>query len=205
MSEGAIQSGGVLRVTRLGVAGSGQPIDTAVREAMRTLLSEPGLTGAWFGRRTTETGEERALASMWRADDDGAARRWTAGLGVAADLDVREQIELPVVFDVRVPHPEPEAILRIYDGLTIPGQLDAYVARARAATLLDAVRPGGPLAVCMALDRPDRFVTASVWPDWASLEAYTGGDISRPLVSRDTALLAGGGPSHYEIIAPGRG
>ena len=51
----------------------------------------------------------------------------------------------------------------------------------------------------MALDPPDHFLTASVWPDWASLEACTGGDIRRPFLSRNQARLAEGGPTHYEI------
>jgi hypothetical protein len=198
VSEGVIQSGGVLRVMRFGVARSSQSLDPAMRDAMRSLIAAPGLIGAWFGRRTTETGEERALVSVWRSADEAAGAS-IAGL----ELGESAEVVLPIAFDIRIPRAVRPAILRLYDGSTLPGQLDAYVEDAEAATRLDVVRPGGPLLVCMALDRPDRFVTASVWSDWASLETYTGGDIDQPLVSRNRARLAGGGPSHYEIVASG--
>jgi hypothetical protein len=204
VSEAVVHSHSVLRVTRFASAAPADRIDAVLRDAMPAFLAQPGLSAAWFGRRTTAAGVERALVSVWRTVvAETAGLRSLEELQREADIGAPERIALPVAFDIRVERPAPAAILRIYDGLTFPGKLDTYVADARAATERDAVRPGGPLAVCMAIDRPDRFVTASVWSDWASLQEYTAGDISRPLVSRDTALLAGGSPTHYEIIASG--
>jgi hypothetical protein len=110
-------------------------------------------------------------------------------------------VVLPLAFDIRAERAGSPSILRIYSGQTLPGQLDAYVEEAMKATRADAAAPVGPIAVCMGIDRADRFVTASVWSDWSSIEASTGGDIERPLLSRNQARLAAGGPTHFEIIA----
>lgn len=203
MSDEVFPSSAVLHVTRF-TGAAWQRIDSTMRETMRTFVTQAGLTGAWFGRRTTEAGEERALVSVWATpQEESKGLRLAAFLDLPDDPPDLEATVLPVAFDMRAPRRAAPAVLRLYDGLTRPGQLDAYVEEAMAASRQDSMRPDGPLAVCTALDRPDRFLTASIWSDWASLEACTGGDIRRPLVSRNVARLAGGGPSHYEIIASG--
>jgi hypothetical protein len=169
-----------------------------------TLLGQPGLNGAWFGRRLTEDGEERALVSAWRsAEEESASSRLPEILALDEPIEVFDRIVLPVAFQIHAVREAPAAILRVYHGRTRPGELDAYVMEALAGSRSEVASTVGPLSVCMALDRPDRFVTASVWPDWATLEACTGGDILQPLASRSRDRLAGGGPTHYEIVVPG--
>jgi heme-degrading monooxygenase HmoA len=189
-------------VTRFGSATHGHRIDAALRETMPAFLSQPGLAGAWFGRRTTRDAEERALVSVWQSSEaEAASLRLPEGMvELEDDIDIPERIVLPVAFDIRGSGSATPTILRIYDGRTRPGELEAYVDEARAGSRREAQRPGAPIAVCLAFERPDRFVTVSVWSDWSSLEAATGGDIRRPLASHDAARLSEGEPSHYEIM-----
>jgi len=91
-------------------------------------------------------------------------------------------------------------ILRVYRGWTRPGELEAYLAEAAAGTRLDGERPDGPGAFICASDGEARFVTVSVWPDWSAIEACTGGDIGRPLSTRNAARIEQGAPTHYELV-----
>ena len=75
MAEVDSPSDAVLRVTRFGGGMSRHPVDAAAREALPRLLAEAGNVGAWFGRRLTENGEERAIVTIWRSAADEAASR----------------------------------------------------------------------------------------------------------------------------------
>jgi hypothetical protein len=46
----------------------------------------------------------------------------------------------------------------------------------------------------------DRFVTLSVWSDWTTLQAATGGDVDRPVTTRHAQLLTDFHAEHYEAI-----
>lgn len=203
MTADAGREARVLRLTRFRPREPWAGIDRALRATgIRSFGAQRGLVDAWFARRGPEFEHEHVIASVW---ESAAAER--AGSVLPVDLPESDVIldeparrVLRLVLDVRFPRAEPPAILRIYDGRTRPGQLDAYVGEAGRGVLLDGQAASGPAAVCMSVDPPDRFVTASLWTGWASIEACTGGDIRRPLATRNHARLAGGGPVHYEVI-----
>ena len=192
----------VLGITRFRRRALWSTIDATLRDAMPRFLAQPGIEDAWLGRRGPEVDDERVVASVWSSPE---AERTAARLpemldDIGADIDPPSRIVLPLVLDLRFPRPDPPSILRIYEGETKPGELEAYVEDARRGSLRDGEREDGPIAVCMSVDPPDRFITASVWTGWASIEACTGGDIHRPLLTRNVARLAAGGPTHYEVV-----
>jgi heme-degrading monooxygenase HmoA len=80
------------------------------------------------------------------------------------------------------------------------GAADAYVDAAREGTLADRAAGTGPLALWLAVDRPDRFVTLSLWGDWAHVEAATGADVHRVDRTRHAERLAGWNAEHFEVI-----
>ncbi len=58
----------------------------------------------------------------------------------------------------------------------------------------------GPLALYLALEEPDRFVTLSVWSSWSALEVATGGDVGRPVATRHEERLLAWEAAHYEVL-----
>ncbi len=117
--------------------------------------------------------------------------------------DVVESVTevLPVrIFEV-FERAAPMTILRVFRGQVRVGQLEEYLAEAHIGTLADGRRPEGPGALVCATDATGGFVTASTWPDWPSIAACTGGDIRRPLTTRNAGRLVSGAPSHYELVA----
>ena len=48
---------------------------------------------------------------------------------------------------------------------------------------------------------PDRFLTVSLWPDWAAIERATGGDIRRPMSTKDSARIVDMDIVHYEVVS----
>jgi hypothetical protein len=154
------------------------------------------------GAASPTGGEERVIVTIWSSGSaEPASLRIPEMLNVGMEGETQERSVLAVAFYLRFPRAAAPTILRIYEGKTLPGQLDAYVAVSRRGSDIDAASPDGPHAICMALDPPDRFIAASLWTDWAAIEASTGGDIQKALTTRTHDLLAGGGPSHYEIVS----
>jgi hypothetical protein len=110
-----------------------------------------------------------------------------------------EAYELDVM--LRFDQVPPPTLLRLFRGTVRSGELEAYVAEARAGTLADAAAGRGPSALYLAADPPDRFVTVSLWPDWTAIERATGGDIQQPIATRDSARLVEMDVVHYEVVA----
>jgi hypothetical protein len=195
--------GDVLQITRFRNRTRWLPFDAALREAIPAYRSQDGLVAAWFGRRGPDFDDERAIAAVWRWPASEQARhRLPDMLGeelTGGIEDLTREIRPVVLYEVFA-RTAPASILRIYEGQTRPGELDAYVAEARAGVLLDGANADGPVCVTMSLEPPDRFVTVSTWTDWTCLERCTGGDRDRPLVTRNAARLIGGGPRHYELL-----
>jgi hypothetical protein len=79
--------------------------------------------------------------------------------------------------------------------------LDRYFEQARSGAIADGTDPLGPLCVIGGAAGPEQFLTLSTWSFWTSIEACTGGDIRRPLVTRNASLIVEGGPVHYEILS----
>jgi hypothetical protein len=169
---------------------------------MPSYRAQPGLLDAWLGRHGPEVDDERVIVSIWQS---AIAERDSVRLPEMLS-DIRDSIELPsrvvlpVAFHLRFERSHPPSILRIYEGATLDGQLDAYVEEARRGSLADGASEDGPIAVCLAVDPPVGFITASIWTDWHCIESATGGDVNRPLRSRNVARLASGSPSHYEFV-----
>jgi hypothetical protein len=205
VTPGASRGSAVLRVTRFRPREPWADIGRALRtRGIPAFLAQPGLVDAWFGRRGPEFEDEHVIAAVWgsAAAERAAVRLRDVLAGPDVAVDDGGSIALPVVLDLRFPRPGPVAILRLYDGRTHPGQLDAYVREAAQGAQQDGQSPAGPAAVCMSVDPPDHFVTVSLWTGWSSIEACTGGDVRRPLATRNRDRLAAGGPTHYEVIQP---
>ena len=81
-----------------------------------------------------------------------------------------------------------------------PGELAAYIEEARAGTLADVEAQRGPAALYLAADPPDRFLTLSLWPDWSAIERATGGDVHRPMSTKDSARIVDMDIVHYEVV-----
>ena len=52
----------------------------------------------------------------------------------------------------------------------------------------------------LAADPPDRFLTLSLWPDWSAIERATGGDVHRPMSTKDSARIVDMDIVHYEVV-----
>ena len=58
----------------------------------------------------------------------------------------------------------------------------------------------GPLALYLAIDPPDRFVTLSLWGGWSHVEAATGADLEHVERTRHEERLATWTAEHYEVV-----
>jgi hypothetical protein len=100
------------------------------------------------------------------------------------------------------------AVLRFVTGQVRPDELDTYVAEAHEGTIADAAAGRGPVALYLAPDPSNAFRTLSVWIDWDTLQAATGGDVNRPIATRHAERLLDWEADHYEIlpglVEPGR-
>ncbi len=110
-------------------------------------------------------------------------------------LEVRELDLL-----LRFPGGPPSTLLRLFRGQVKPGELAAYIEEARAGTLADVEAQRGPAALYLAADPPDRFLTLSLWPDWSAIERATGGDVHRPMSTKDSARIVDMDIVHYEVV-----
>ena len=90
--------------------------------------------------------------------------------------------------------------MRVVSGITRAGQLDGYLDEARAGTLADRAIGEGPLALYLAVDPPDRFVTLSLWGGWSHVEAATGADHEHVDRTRHAERLVTWTAEHYEVI-----
>jgi hypothetical protein len=111
---------------------------------------------------------------------------------------------LPLAVSVAAPQPAFPLVLRVYQGQVRHGELDVYAAEAELGTLEDIAAGHGPLGLFLAIDPPDRFVTASVWTGWDAIEAATGGNIRQPIATKNTHRLVRGNALHYELLPDAR-
>ena len=181
--------------------------DLILRETMvPALLELPGLTDLYVGRQGPDELGPRVVATVW-----GTRQAMAAGVGESFDPPVflpeyldetrdRELDFLPLAFGRRFMRPERPGLLRVVEGEVASGNLERYVELAKAGTLSDAERGRGPLALYLAIRSIERFVTLSIWSDWATLQDATGGNIDRPIATRHAQLLTGWQAEHYEAI-----
>ena len=193
----------VLLLVRFRAVGAG--FDAALRDALpRGTGLDPGLRAVFAGRMGPGDDGERVLASVW-ADDDAAqaaidADRAPVPLdGIHGTRDGLVE-RLPVAVTLEPAEASRISILRVVSGITRAGQLDGYLDEARAGTLADRAVGEGPLALYLAVDPPDRFVTLSLWGGWSHVEAATGADHEHVDRTRHTERLATWTAEHYEVI-----
>jgi heme-degrading monooxygenase HmoA len=167
----------------------------------------PGLIDVHVGRRSDDQGSDRLVASIW-SDRDAMVAAVGADLGestfhperLAETTDRTLQVldlDIVLTFDP----PKAPTLMRLFRGVVRAGELDAYIDVARTGTQADAVAGRGPYALYLAADPPDRFVTVSLWPSWQAIELATGGDIHRPMTTKDSSRLVDMDIAHYEIVA----
>ena len=192
-----------LRVATFTAPETWHVLDQTLRASVPAYAAQAGNVSTWLGRSGPGPTQERVLASVWssrRAHDEAtdivelvAAH---GGLNVISGrIDV-----LPVRLHEVFERDRPMTILRVFRGRTHPGQLDVYLEEARAGARIDGTRPDGPGTVVCGSDGQAAFVTVSLWPDWSAIEACTGGNIQRPLTTRNAARIAEGAPTHFEIV-----
>ena len=197
----------VMQVSRFHPIDMWHDLDRHLRDLVPTALAvQPGLIEAWAGRSGPDTGDERVVVSVWAS---ASAQQQaptlttlfdrmtsTAGAIVGERTDV-----LTIAIEARFERSRPMTLLRVYQGQTRPGELASYLEEARAGVIKDGQQPRGPGALICGSRGDLGFVTASLWPDWESIQLATGGDIRNPLATRNTARLAAGRPNHFELIA----
>jgi hypothetical protein len=194
-----------LRVATFVVPRTWHEIDRSLRACEPAYVAQAGTVMTRLGRRGSGPTEERVLASVWtsrRAHDQATDMIELMSASGAGPMSLAwDRIDqLPVRIHEVFERDRPMTILRVFHGRTHPGELEVYLEEARAGTMLDGASPDGPGALICASDDDATFVTVSLWPDWSAIEACTGGDIQRPLATRNATRIAQGAPTHYEII-----
>ena len=181
--------------------------DAILRETMiPDLLRLPGVVDVHVGRHGPDSIGERVVASTWESEaamldaigpDVESSRFHPEHLDETTDRSVEVYaLAIAVLAERR----EQGHVMRLVRGRVRDGELDAYVEDARAGTLHDAATQQGPLALYLAPLPPDRFVTLSVWTDWASIEASTGAGTRAPGATRHAERLAELDVAHYEVV-----
>jgi hypothetical protein len=178
-------------------------------EMLPDLRSLAGLVDVRVGRHGPEDLGGRIVVSVWANHES-----MVAGVGesmtqpifhperLAETTDrILEVHRLEVAF--RFDLATAPTILRVFRGRVRPGELELYVEDARAGTLADAAADRGPNALYLAAIPPDRFLTVSLWPSWTAVEAATGGDVHRPIVTRDPRRIVEMDVAHYEVVPDG--
>ena len=191
----------------------GSSVGCAWRDADGAGLRGEAATRSW-GRRSTLHG---AVRDPWRGAGPGSSRAREVRL---AGRDAgRGRLDPGVRHGEGPGRPagspggrprcgrsrEPEdgariAIIRVVRGVTRPGELEAYLDDARAGVLGDRSTGGGPLALYLAIDPPDRFLTLSLWGSWSHVEAATGADHEHVERTRHEERLVTWSAEHYEVV-----
>jgi len=197
----------VIRIFRFRLA---EPhFDTELRRVLLPdLLMADGVLDVYGGRRDRPNPDERIVASVW-ADRESMV----AALGESIEgspfhpelLDLSTDRDLRIcelAFGDRVGSMGTPAVLRLVEGTVRPGELGAYVDEARRGTVADRDAGRGPLALYLSCTDDDSFITLSIWPDWATLQDATGGNLDRPIATRHAERLVDWTASHYEVMGP---
>lgn len=181
--------------------------DSTLRDVIiPSMCAAPGIRDLHVGRQGPGELGPRVVTSVWATHaamaqavgasvDDPALHPGYAELATDQDLTI-----LPLAHGVRRDQEAAPAILRLLVGVARPGRLDEYLTEARRGTAVDVESGHGPMALYLATDLPDRFVTVSIWADWASVERATGGAPDRPISTRHPQLLASWQVDHYEVL-----
>jgi len=176
-------------------------------EMLPDLRKLPGLVDVHVGRHGSSELGDRVVASVWQ-DGDAMARAMGGGslststfhpehLGETTDqlLEVHA-----LAYAVSFAQPSAATVLRLFRGRVRPGELERYIEESLAGTIADADAGRGPNAIYLAPTGTDRFVTLSLWQSWDAIETATGGDVHRPIVTKDPRRIVEMDVVHYEVI-----
>ncbi len=196
---------GVLRLLRFRPAKAA--FDAVLRAgivpAMRQL---DGVVDVFAARQGPGDLGPRLIASVWRSPESMLAGFGASGVPNGSGLEPIdgstecELLWLPLAFGFRGTAATMPAVLRFVTGQVRPDELDTYIAEAHEGTIADAAAGRGPVALYLAPDPPNGFRTLSVWIDWDTLQAATGGDVNRPIATRHAERLLDWEAEHYEIL-----
>jgi hypothetical protein len=180
-------------------------VDVRLRDSTAPALADlAGLRILHAGRRGTDPRAERILATVWASEEDlvAAAGASDALLPSELELDPADpELEvLPIGVEVAASAASEASVLRVFTGIVRAGELDAYAEEARQGTLDDIAAGHGPTSLYLAVDRPDRFITLSVWSGWTAIERATGGNIHKPISTKHAGRLAVATADHYELV-----
>ena len=182
--------------------------DVLRRRVLPDLVATPAVDEVLAGRRDHPVPGQRVVVSIWRdlpamtavmGDRIEASEFHPELLDESAD---REILVGELAFGDRVASGERPTVLRIVQGTVRAGELGAYTAEAQAGTVADRAAGSGPQALYLGVTGPDSFVTVSLWPDWATVQAATGGNLNRPIATRHAERLVAWTAGHYEIVDP---
>jgi hypothetical protein len=181
--------------------------DSVLRDRMMPdLLRMPGVVDVHVGRHGPDALGERLVASIWESAE---AMADAMGTGIETSrfhpeyLDETSDRSLevhPLAIALRNERKDPERVMRLVKGRVRDGELDTYVDEARNGTARDAATEQGPLALYLAPLPPDRFLTLSLWTEWAAIEASTGAGTQRPGATRHAERLVDLEVAHYEVV-----
>jgi heme-degrading monooxygenase HmoA len=196
----------VVRAFSFRPRGTGSAVDESFRTTiLPDVLSLEGLRDAFVGRRSEDTGE-RVLVTVW--DTAAAMTAATDEAELIGRLNDEEQAALAtarlevgrLAFSLSAERAEPPRILRIVRGTVRGGELETFVEEARAATLGEERTNDGLVALYLGITGKVTFVTVSAWTGWEAIEVATGGDIRRPLATKNSERLVTFDGAHYEIL-----
>ena len=177
-------------------------------EMLPDLRRIPGLVDVHVGRHGSDALGDRIVGSVWSSR--GAM---VAGIG--------ESLTQSIFHPERIPgHHRPACsrstssrsgsasscrrhatILRLFRGGVRPGELDGLRRGGPgSARIADDEVGRGPNAIYLAPVEPDRFITMSLWPSWDAVQTATGGDVHRPIVTKDPRRIVDMDVVHYEVI-----
>ena len=180
-------------------------------EVLRTQLipdlgQQPGIAEVYSGRQGPDEAGPRVVASIWdqRTDMLDAVG---ADLGLFHPELLEETAQrtlevLTLVIAERYDVGGSPTILRLLRGRVREDELEVYIEDVRSGADLDARSDHGPVALYLATDGVDAFVTMSAWRSWHDIELATGGDIHRPRATRHPERLVAWDVEHFELIRP---
>jgi heme-degrading monooxygenase HmoA len=200
-----LPDGAVLRLFRFRPAHG--EFDRILRtEMLPDLRKLPGLIDVHVGRHGSSELGDRIVASVWR-DRDAMVRAMGQSLATSTfhpehmSETTDQVLEVhALAFAIRFAPPSAATILRVFRGSVRPGELEPYIEESRAGTIADTEAGRGPNAIYLAPVEADRFVTVSLWRSWDAIETATGGDVHRPIVTKDPRRIIGMDVVHYEVI-----
>ncbi len=170
------------------------------------LCVRAGIVDCYSARQGPDEIGPRIVASVWRSRSEMVAalgEELGAGAFHPEYLDETTDRVLEVVpleIAERFGTGDPARILRILRGAVAPGEMAAYIDDVRTGVHIDVGSSDGPVALYLASNEGDSFITVSAWRKWADIELATGGDVRRPRTTRRPERLVDWDVGHFEIV-----